>query len=100
MAYQDPDNLMEGAAIIFIVATNIRTIPPEVEERITSKDGLEEFQELKEAWSNALICGLIEMGFEHDEVHDRASEMLKETEDKRENEIVSNMLDQVDDTIN
>lgn len=82
MAYNtnvyDPDALVDGAAIIFIVSASITNIPDEIFEGL-----IEDPQKLKAMltmYSHVMIKGLIEMGFDHDDVRDRAEEIIQNEE--------------------
>ena len=79
MAYNtnvyDPDALVDGAAIIFIVSASITNIPDEVFEGLMEDP--EKLKAMLTMYSHVMIKGLIEMGFDHDDVRDRAEEMIE-----------------------
>ena len=79
MAYNtnvyDPDALVDGAAIIFIVSASLTNIPDEDFEGLI-KDP-EKLKAMLTMYSHVMIKGLIEMGFDHDDVRDRAEEMIQ-----------------------
>lgn len=106
--YYDADNLLNGAAMIYIVATNIATMPDKViqdeiinpvleHEAITGFNNLKEYLEV---WSQTLIKGLIESGFDHQEVKDRANEILEELKQIHEDTVAKGILDQLDEPEN
>tara|TARA_R100000093_G_scaffold59517_1_gene31254 strand:+ start:21 stop:350 length:330 start_codon:yes stop_codon:yes gene_type:complete len=101
----DPDNLIEGAAMIYIVSASMTHIPEEVFDGLMEDP--EQLKAMLRMYSQVLIKGMIEMGFDHDDVKNRAEEMVQENEDEREleelDEKARNILSSVildDDTEN
>ena len=97
MTYYDPDDLLIGAAIIYLVGQNIRTAPKEMVDNLIKEESMVIWDEMQETWSNALIAALIKMGFDHDEVHEMAEQHLEEMEEKRTEEVAGNILDQLEE---
>ena len=71
----DPEELVEGAAMIFIVSASMTNIPDEVFEGLIEDP--EKLNAMMKMYSHVMIKGLIEMGFDHDDVRDRAEEMVE-----------------------
>lgn len=71
----DPEELVEGAAMIFIVSASMTNIPDEVFEGLIEDP--EKLKAMMKMYSHVMIKGLIEMGFDHDDVRDRAEEMVE-----------------------
>ena len=101
----DPDDLVEGAAMIYIVSASLTHIPKEVFDGLMEDP--EKLKAMLRMYSQVLIKGMIEMGFDHDDVKNRAEEMIQENEDEREleelDEKARNILSSVildDDTEN
>lgn len=82
MAYNtnvyDPDHLIDGAAMIYIVSASMTNIPEDVMEGLIEDP--EKLKTMMKVYSNVLIKGMIEMGFDHDDVRNRAEEMIEATE--------------------
>ena len=101
MAYNtnvyDPDNLIEGAAMIYIVASSMSSIPDDVMEGIIQEP--EKLKAMMNVYSNVMIKGMIEMGFDHEDVQNRAEEMITEREEEDDleelNEAASKILKDV-----
>ena len=106
--YYDADNLLNGAAMIYIVATNIASMPDKVIQNeiinpVIENDAITGFSNLKEyleVWSTTLIKGLVESGFDHEEVSDRAKEILEEMKQIHEDTVAKGILDQLDEPEN
>jgi hypothetical protein len=80
--FYDPDDLIEGAAMIYIVSASMISVPDEVMEGLLEDP--EKLQAMLKVYSNVMIKGMIQMGFEHDDVQNRAHEMLEENEEELE----------------
>lgn len=82
MAYNtnvyDPDDLVEGAAMVYIVSASMTNVPDEVMEELIEDP--EKLKTMMKVYSNVLIKAMIEMGFDHDDVRDRAEQMIEGTE--------------------
>ena len=95
--FYDPEDLIEGAAMIYIVASSMTNIPDEVMEGLLEDE--EKLRSMLKIYSNVMIKGMIEMGFDHEDVQNRAEEMITEREEEDDleelNEAASKILKDV-----
>ena len=74
----DPYELVDGAAMIFIVSASMTAIPEEVFEGLFEDP--EKLKAMLKMYSHVLIKGMIQMGMDHDDVRNRAEEMIEESQ--------------------